>query len=311
MKFIKLFFIGLFFSITFSNGYSLGEKSLISYFNDHPNGVLRCTISEKIYYGACIISYESPNYIIKTVTPHEQKTIHLQNFGTSEKPIFKIISQDGWLSTSKETKLFNQESKILFVREVKSIALYTQYNRGISKYFDNELYSSIFIEFKINSNLKKYETKFTHSCSFVGGVNEFKMEVLGRQDKYPQIDNLREINKIYWVSYHKLCLPKSHNGCYPKSVLFTRIIKDKFPEYPVPIGIKIVSPYLSFHDSTLDMIKWCYHFVLFYVNKEDQKIYILDTFFLDDGVIEFDEWNKKVNGGNNDKTEVNICRIEE
>ena len=34
--------------------------------------------------------------------------------------------------------------------------------------------------------------------------------------------------------------------------------------------------------------------VLFYLNKEDDKIYILDPIFLDDGVIAFDDWIKLV-----------------
>ena len=313
-EFIKLLSINFIFIVIFINGYSLGEKSLINYFNDHPKGILICksTIHEYIRGDSCVISYEKPNYIIKIEKDHKQKTIQLYNYGTLEKPIFKIISQANWQLGFNETKVFNQDSEVLFVRNKGDITLYIQYNRGIRIYFDSRFFASLSLEFEDNSDLKSYETKFTESCSYISGINEFKKEVLSTSKyEYPQIGTLKEIDKIYRDSYHKLCLPKSENGCYPKSVLLTKIIKDKFPDYPLPIGINIVSPYLSFHDSTLGMIKWFYHFVLFYVNKEDQKIYILDTFFLDDGVIEFDEWNKRVNGGKNDKTKVEICRIEE
>ena len=126
-----------------------------------------------------------------------------------------------------------------------------------------------------------------------------------------QINSLKEIDTIYWDSYHKICLPKSHDGCYVKSILLSRIIKDKYHGYPPPIGLIIENPDLGFDDSTYGRVNWDYHFVLFYVNKEDQKIYILDTFFLDDGVIEFDDWNKRVTGRNKDKTKVKICQIEE
>ena len=308
---IKLLFIKFIFIVIFINGYSLGEKSLVSYFNDHPNGILSCSVDYDTYDGSCKISYERRNYMIKIIENHEQKTILLHNDGTSQKPIFKVISQKNWPSASKETKLFNQESEILFERKVDNIILYIQYNRGISKYYDNEFNIHIIINFKKNIDLERYENNFTtRSCFFVGGVNEFKREVLGRQDKYPQINTLGEIDTIYWVSSHKLCLPKSLYGCDVKSFLLNKIIIEEFPYYPLPIGLEIVSPYLKFHDSTLGRVKWVYHFVLFYINKEDQKIYILDTFFLDDGVIEFDEWNKRVNGGNNDETDVYICRIE-
>ena len=115
-EFIKLLSINFIFIVIYINGYSLGEKSLITYFNEHPKGILICKIHEDIHGDSCVISYDSPNYIIKLMRNHVQKTIQLRNFGTLEKPIFKIILQSNWPSESDETKLFNQDSEVLFVR---------------------------------------------------------------------------------------------------------------------------------------------------------------------------------------------------
>ena len=311
-EFIRILSINFIFIVIFINGYSLGEKSLIDYFREHPKGVLICKIREHIHGESCKISYDRQKYIIKLKRNHEQKTIQLRNSGTLEKPIFKIILQGKWPSESVETKLFNQDSEVLFGRYPDNIHLNIQYNRGISEYFDRHFYTYISIEFKDNSDLKKYETEFTHLCLYSGGINEFKKEVLSTNKyKYPQIDTLNEIDTIYWHSYHEICLPKSYEGCYVKSILLSRIIKDIYPDYPPPIGLLIENPDLAFDDSLLGRVEWQYHFVLFYVNKEDQKIYILDPFFLDDGVIEFDDWNRRINSGNNDKTKFEIYQIEE
>ena len=312
-EFIKLLSINFIFIVIFINGYSLGEKSLINYFNDYPKETLKCTIHEDIHGDSCEISYDKPYYIIKLKRNHEQKTIQLHNVGTLEKPIFKVILQGNWPSESDETKLFNQDSEVLFVRNMGYIALYLQYNRDISEYFDRDFYTYISIDFKDNSDFEKYETNSTTvSCFSVGGINEFKKEVLStNKNKYSQINTLKEIDTIYLYSYNKLCLPKSHDGCYVKSVLLSRIIKDKYHGYPPPIGLVIENSDLGFDDSTYGRVNWDYHFALFYVNKEDQKIYILDTFFLDEGVIEFDDWNKRFTGVNKDKTKVKICQIEE
>ena len=313
-EFIKLLSINFIFIVIFINGYSLGEISLINYFNDHPKGILICTIHQYIHGNSCEISYDRPNYIIKLKRDHEQKTIQLHNVGTSEKPIFKVILQDNWPSEDEdEIDPFNQDNEILFKRNNDNIVLYIQYKRGINKYYDSKFFAYFSIDFEKNSDLETYETKLTETCLYMGTINELEKEVLStHRYKYPQIDTLKEIDKIYRNSYHQLCLPKSQDGCYIKSVLLSRIIKDKYHhDYPPPIALMIINPDLGLDDTTLGSVKWRYHYVLFYVNKEDQKIYILDTFFLDDGVIEFDDWIKRINGKNDYTTIVEACRIEE
>ena len=161
-EFIKLLSINFIFIVIFINGYSLGEKSLINYFNEYPEGTLICKIHDYIHGDSCEISYDKPDYIIKLKRNHEQKTIQLHNVGTLEKPIFKVILQGNWPSESDETKLFNQDSEVLFVRNMGNIALYPQYNSGISEYFDRSFHAYIFLlNLKTIVILEKYETNFT------------------------------------------------------------------------------------------------------------------------------------------------------
>ena len=236
---------------------------------------------------------------------NEQKIIKLKNFGTNESPIFKVIEQDDFsIDGYIKEKLFDESRSIIFTKSSKNITLYLQHNRGINDFLDMEFNNFIKVYFDKNENLDKYESG---SVSFKvykkQNLEQFREFVLQYKYIFPQIDTLDDIKKIYRESLVESCLPMSTHGCHLKANILSKIIT-KNPAYKAPIMLYLEGKDLGIYTQNLEMVEWANHVVLIYINKEDDKIYVLDPYFLQDGVIAFDNWIKLVAHGNNFKISV-------
>ena len=305
---LKILFISLIFIIEFNKLYSLGEKSLVSYFIEYPKSKLNCVVGktdERFILTSkflCVISYEDSEYVIKLNNGNEKKIIKLHNFGTNENPYFRIIEQDKFsIDNYIKEKLFDESRTIIFIRNSKDITLYLQHNRGINNFLDMIFENFIEIFFDNNEHLDKFESGYiSFKACKPQNLEEFREYILKYKDDFPKIDTLDDIKIIYKDSLLESCLPMTIYGCYSKATILSKIITKNY-SYEPPMCLYLVGKDIVINTKDLGMVEWTNHIVLFYLNKEDDKIYVLDPYFLQDGVIAFDDWIKIVTHGDDFK----------
>ena len=296
--------------------FSFSDKDLISYFARHPDAKIKCYYwSEKVYFlqdFSCEIFYSDNIYHILFFRDYQGHNISSQikfiNTGTSDKPNFEIIYQDPFydMYTKIYKHFFYKNSRVLFYNPDKNIVYFLiRYTKGINQYLDNKYHSIFYFYTDIS-------TPDPSSCYlnkvFTSKSSEF-YKTLDSENFSPQIPTLTldKIKSIYQMALKEQHCFKSSSGCVYKAITLFDTIAIQNPDISKPLVMKTsrichnienfpsdiqiesydeeVEPY--FHKCNK---AWKFHRVLIYRASDDKKIYVLDPYFLEEGVIEYNQW---------------------
>ena len=322
---MKKFILNLIFIIPFLS-FSFSDKDLIHYFNQHPDAKIKCYLGYNVYFleeFSCEISYRNKAYYIYFTSHdlgHTQYQIVFINIGTSDKPNFEIVYQDRFYEKYSNTykKLFDKDSRVLFYDpNTEKIYFFIRYTKGINQYLDNHYHSTLY--FYKDDIIPKSSSDYLNKV-FTSKSSEF-YKILDSENFSPKIPTLTldKIKSIYKMALKEQHCFKSLFGCrYKTMTLFDTIamqnpdisktlvmitdkifhdIKDYKPHtYIISNNPKVISYFFNFDKY------WNFHQVLIYRASDDEKIYVLDPYFLEDGVIEYDQWRLEYLKAQNDFT---------
>ena len=311
---MKKFILNLIFIIPYLC-FSFSEKDLIHYFTQHPDNKITCYTAEYIYFlkdFSCEILYRKDSYYIyfsNSYLKHNNLSkIRFINTGTSDKPNFKIIDQDLFYDKYSNTDkhFFYLNSRILFyAKSVNIIIISIRYDKGVNQLFYNDYHATFYFYTK---SVTAEPSRFYLKKIFTSNSLEF-YKTLDSENFSPNIPTLTldKIKSIYQMALEEQQCFKSNFGCEHKAISLFDTIAIQNPDISKPLVMNTSrichnidnfqsNIYVKSHTEKVAPLffecdkVWKFHQVLIYRASDDKKIYVLDPYFLEDGVIEYDQW---------------------
>ncbi len=296
--------------------FSFQDSDLINYFTSHPNEEINCYWSEHIYFlegFSCEIFYRNNSYHLLFSNRYRGNTISSQiefiNTGTVDKPNFQIIYQDEFYDEKSNSykHFFYENSRIIFIdNDERTVSFLIRYAQGANEHLEEQYHSNFYFykhEFFRSEpstfSLKKIITSKSLEFYKAFDSSNFSSEI-------PTL-KLDKIKSIYQMALKEQHCFKSPFGCLYKMIALFDTIVIQNPDIPKPLVMitdiilhnisdyKIIG-HIKYHEERFKsypsaiMKIWKSHVVLIYRASDDKKIYVLDPYFLEDGVIEYDQW---------------------
>ena len=306
---MKKFILNLIFILPFLS-FSFTGKDLIDYFTKHPDKRIKCFHHEDddIYflkdYDKCEMFYSGSTYHISfyiTGSVHPNQQIEFINKGTSDKPNFEIIYDDPFFDryTHEYKNFFKQKGTILFYNidtDTGNTYFYIPFNEKINKYIDDK-YHALFYFNSYDLTLKPNRASLNKI--FKSKSSEFYKRLDANPDS-PKIPTLRldEIKSIYRIAFEQQKCFKSKFGCVYKTITLLDTIARQNPDIPRPLVM--IGEYINHNMDRYVTNHLNFYQVLIYRASDDEKIYVLDPYFLENGVIEYDQWRLEYLKAQND-----------
>ena len=298
MQIKKLIYILL--TVNINILYSLGEMSIIKYFEKHPDKQLTCNVNSALHDPiltdnySCRISYKNSIYTITLSLKGEDKKIELENIGTSQVPLLKIINQDEFTSLyfNGQRKIFVDENPVVFERKPYGISLYFVYSQGLTAETDKIFHNIIEISSVTNKELGNLEDKYTLICYFPRAELVFEKSVISHNNAV--VSTKAEIDEIYKKSLERFHWNNFLLGSSTRALSLSYAIKNIFPDKQQPILIELKGyqgNVFYFNGISTSLIV---HYALGYVNHK--KLYILDPLIIDDVIPGVRQWLKFFEG---------------
>ena len=314
---MKILIIIIIFITNYS--FATGEKILLAYINEHKDSRLDCFVRNlllSIHKSTvkCSIYYQPNGFVIElSVDDNKNKLIKVEDIGINTI-LLQIINQDKFKSDFfvTDSKIFNDEEPIKVFKMSENIDLILEYNRSLNAYLDNDY--SVLVSVTINEDKDKH-LLFIENDIFLF-LNQVRLVFFNETeikklfiDNNASISNLDDIKKIYRSAYRLTNFAHSNDSCDYKNLLLLDKIHELFPLGNYPLTLRIYSKimpksvghkiyirnYRTGEQTVIFFCGWGFHEVSAYLNKDDNKIYILDPYFEKDGVIEYESWRKEIN----------------
>ncbi len=293
--------------------FPFSEKDLIHYLTQHPDCKITCYPNENIYFlqnFSCYLLYRNNFYYIyffnHYLAHNNLSKIKFINTGTSDKPNLEIIDQDPFYDKFSNTDkhFFYPNSRILFYDTGQNVIYISiRYNRGVNQLLDNDYHTTFYFSTAGIAYTRSYLKKI-----FISNSLQFNtlLDSTRISDQIPTL-TLDKIKSIYRIAFKEQKCFKSIFGCVYKTITLLDTIAIQNPHIPSPLVMRAMHIYHDIEDfpsviriesnneKVKDLIQqhskfWNFHQVLIYRASDDEKIYVLDPYFLEDGVIEYNRW---------------------